>query len=81
MPRPRTGGNGQRVGARSCPAGEALAESRVRFTKRLLPYWQAAVGALTGLEVELHHLPGLEAKHTMAEALSAPRVGDENPAA
>jgi len=43
----------------------------------LQPYWEAAVSALSGLEVELHYLRGWSQEHTLAEALSASRVTDE----
>jgi DNA replication and repair protein RecF len=57
--------------------GEAITESRQRLMERLLPYWQAAVSALAGLEVELHYLRGWSQEHTLAEALEASRATDE----
>ena len=44
---------------------------------RLQPYWEAAVCALAGLEVELHYLRGWSQEHTLAEALNASRPADE----
>jgi DNA replication and repair protein RecF len=57
--------------------GETITESRQRLMDRLQPYWQAAVSALSGLEVELHYLRGWSQEHTLAEALSASRTTDE----
>ena len=57
--------------------GEAITESRRRLMDRLQPYWQAAVGALAGLEVELHYQRGWSQEHTLAEALEASRATDE----
>jgi len=57
--------------------GEAITESRQRLIERLLPYWQTAVSALAGLEVELHYLRGWSQEHTLAEALGALRATDE----
>jgi DNA replication and repair protein RecF len=57
--------------------GEAITESRQRLLERLQPYWQAAVSALAGLEVELHYLRGWSQEHALAEALEASRMTDE----
>ena len=57
--------------------GEAITDSRQRLMDRLQPYWQAAVAALSGLEVELHYLRGWSQEHTLAEALTAARATDE----
>ena len=57
--------------------GEIIAESRDRFVKRLEPYWQEAVAALSGLPVELHYLRGWSQEHTLQEALLAARARDE----
>jgi DNA replication and repair protein RecF len=57
--------------------GEAITESRQRLMDRLQPYWQAAVSALSGLEVELHYLRGWSQEHTLAEALTGSRATDE----
>jgi DNA replication and repair protein RecF len=57
--------------------GAAITEARQRLMERLQPYWQAAVIALSGLEVELHYLRGWSQEHTLAEALNASRSGDE----
>ena len=57
--------------------GEAITESRQRLMLRLQPYWQAAVRALAGLDVELHYVRGWNQEHTLAEALEASRATDE----
>ena len=57
--------------------GETITESRRRLLDRLQPYWQRAVSALSGLEVELHYQRGWSQDHTLAEALAASRAGDE----
>jgi DNA replication and repair protein RecF len=57
--------------------GETITESRQRLMTQLQPYWQAAVGALAGLEVELHYLRGWSQEHTLQEALEASRATDE----
>jgi DNA replication and repair protein RecF len=57
--------------------GEAITESRQRLVNQLQPYWEAAVSALSGLEVELHYVRGWTQEHTLAEALSASRATDE----
>jgi len=57
--------------------GEAITESRQRLIESLQPYWQAAVSALAGLDVELHYLRGWSQEHTLAEALEASRAADE----
>jgi len=57
--------------------GEIITESRQRLLDRLQPYWRAAVGALSGLEVELHYQRGWSHDHTLSEALAAPRATDE----
>jgi DNA replication and repair protein RecF len=57
--------------------GEAITESRQQLMTRLQPYWRAAVGALAGLEVELHYLRGWSQEHTLREALEAARATDE----
>jgi DNA replication and repair protein RecF len=57
--------------------GETITESRQRLMERLQPYWQAAVSALAGLEVELHYLRGWSQEQTLAEALEASRTADE----
>lgn len=57
--------------------GEIIAESRSRFVKQLGPYWQDAVGALSGLPVELQYLRGWSQEHSLQEALLASRTRDE----
>jgi DNA replication and repair protein RecF len=57
--------------------GEAIAESRRRLLEALTPYWQEAVGALTGLPVELHYLRGWNQELSLKEALVASRARDE----
>jgi DNA replication and repair protein RecF len=57
--------------------GEAITEARQRLMERLQPYWQTAVTALSGLEVELHYLRGWSQEHTLADALHASRSTDE----
>jgi DNA replication and repair protein RecF len=57
--------------------GEIIADSRSRLLKRLEPYWQDAVAALSGLPVELHHLRGWSQEHSLHEALMASRARDE----
>jgi DNA replication and repair protein RecF len=57
--------------------GEAITAARQRLLDRLQPYWQAAVTALSGLEVELHYLRGWTQEHSLAEALVASRAADE----
>ena len=57
--------------------GEAITESRQRLMDRLQPYWEAAVCALAGLEVELHYLRGWSQEHTLTQALEASRATDE----
>jgi DNA replication and repair protein RecF len=57
--------------------GETITESRQRLLDRLQPYWQAAVAALSGLEVELHYQRGWGQDHTLAEALATSRATDE----
>ncbi len=56
--------------------GEAITEARQRLMDRLQPYWQAAVAALSGLEVELHYLRGWSHEHSLADALEAARAAD-----
>ncbi len=58
-------------------AGEVIAESRQSFLEQLRPYWQEAVTALSGLDVQLHYLRGWSAGRTLAEALVASRARDE----
>jgi DNA replication and repair protein RecF len=57
--------------------GEIIAESRGRLVKQLEPYWQDAVGALSGQPVELHFLRGWSQEHSLHEALIASRARDE----
>jgi DNA replication and repair protein RecF len=57
--------------------GEAITAARQRLLDRLQPYWQAAVTALSGLEVELHYLRGWTQEHSLAEALVGSRAADE----
>ena len=57
--------------------GEVITESRQQLMARLQPYWQSAVGALSGLDVELHYLKGWNQEHTLREALEASRSTDE----
>jgi DNA replication and repair protein RecF len=56
--------------------GEAIAQSRAHLLERLQPYWREAVGALCGLEVELHHLRGWSQEHALAESLRLSRTRD-----
>jgi len=56
--------------------GEAITAARQRLLDRLQPYWQAAVAALSGLEVDLHYLRGWTQEHSLAEALVASRAAD-----
>ena len=57
--------------------GGSITDSRQRLLDRLQPYWQAAVTALSGLEVELHYQRGWGQDHTLAEALATSRATDE----
>jgi len=57
--------------------GEVIAQSRKRFIDALDPYWQEAVGALSGLPIELHYLRGWSQEHSLIEALTASRARDE----
>src|SRR5438105_5456396 len=57
--------------------GEVIAEFRGRFLTELQPYWQEAVAALSGLEVELHYVRGWNHDHTLLEALATCRPRDE----
>jgi DNA replication and repair protein RecF len=57
-------------------AGETIAESRQRFHEQLQPYWQEAVAALSGLNVQLQYLRGWSAGRTLAEALVASQARD-----
>ena len=57
--------------------GELIAESRRRFLNLLQPYWQEAVTALSGLDVQLHYLRGWGGERTLAEALAGSRARDE----
>lgn len=57
--------------------GEAISQSRRHFVERLGPLWRDAVGALSGLDVELQYLPGWSQEFTLLQALSASRVRDE----
>jgi DNA replication and repair protein RecF len=57
--------------------GETITDSRQRLLDRLQPYWQAAVSALSGLEVELHYQRGWSQDHSLAEALAASRASDD----
>ncbi|HEY0767744.1 MAG TPA: DNA replication/repair protein RecF [Steroidobacteraceae bacterium] len=57
--------------------GEVIAESRRRFVAQLQPYWQEAVAALSGLDVELHYLRGWSHDHTLLDALAASGARDE----
>jgi DNA replication and repair protein RecF len=58
-------------------AGEQIAASRARFLDQLQPHWQQALGALTGLDVQLHYLRGWSAERGLLEALEASRARDE----
>ncbi len=57
--------------------GEAITEARQRLLERLRPYWNTAVTALSGLEVELHYVRGWGQEQSLAEALLASRTTDE----
>src|SRR2546421_7244315 len=57
--------------------GGVIAESRGRFLTELQPYWQQAVAALSGLDVELRYIRGWAHDHTLLEALTACRARDE----
>jgi len=57
--------------------GEAIAQSRQRFIAALDPYWQEAIGALSGLPIELHYLRGWSQEHSLLEALATSRPRDE----
>lgn len=57
--------------------GEVIAESRRVFVDRLQPYWQDAVAALSGLEVDLHYMRGWSLEQTLLEALAVSRSRDE----
>ncbi len=57
--------------------GEAITDARQRLLERLQPHWRAAVGALSGLEVELHYMRGWSQEHSLSEALVASRGADE----
>ena len=56
--------------------GELIAESRRGLLQQLQPYWEEAVSALTGLEVQLHYLRGWSADRSLTEALETSRVRD-----
>ena len=47
--------------------GESIALSRQELMNRLQPYWREEVGALTGLEVDLHYLRGWNQRAQLAE--------------
>jgi DNA replication and repair protein RecF len=57
--------------------GESIAESRRRVVDRLQPYWRDVVAGLSGLEVELHYLPGWSHEHALRDALAASRSRDQ----
>jgi len=57
--------------------GEVIAEFRGQFLTELQPYWQEAVAALSGLDVELHYMRGWNHDQTLLEALVTCRVRDE----
>jgi DNA replication and repair protein RecF len=58
--------------------GELIADSRRRFVESLLPYWRESVGALSGLEPELHYFKGWAQDVSLAEALVASKARDES---
>jgi DNA replication and repair protein RecF len=57
--------------------GESIALSRQELMSRLQPYWREEVGALTGLEVDLHYLRGWNQESSLLEALEASRSRDQ----
>ena len=57
--------------------GELIAEARRRFVEGLLPYWRAAVVALSGLEPDLHYFRGWAQDTPLSEALVASKARDE----
>jgi len=57
--------------------GESIADSRDRLIEQLQPHWHDTASALSGLEVELHHLCGWNREQSLLEALAASRMRDE----
>jgi DNA replication and repair protein RecF len=57
--------------------GEAIAASRRRYMAELEPWWHETVGALAGLDVQLHYQPGWNQEHSLKEALAISRARDE----
>src|SRR5256885_16417958 len=57
--------------------GEVIAESRRRFLTELQPHWREGGAALSGLEGELHYIPGWGPDHTPLAALPANKGRDE----
>jgi len=57
--------------------GEAIAASRRRYMLELDPWWHETVGALVGLDVELHYQPGWNQEHSLKESLAHSRSRDE----
>jgi DNA replication and repair protein RecF len=57
--------------------GEAIAASRRRYMAELEPWWHETVGALAGLDVQLHYQPGWSQEHSLEESLAISRARDE----
>ena len=57
--------------------GELIAEARGRMLTELAPGWRQLVGALSGLEVDLHYSRGWSQDATLAEALIDSRPRDQ----
>lgn len=57
--------------------GEQIALWRGAFMEQLGPHWSQMLGALVGLEVELHYQRGWSQERSLAEALAGGRARDE----
>jgi DNA replication and repair protein RecF len=57
--------------------GNLIAQARGRMLERLEPFWQRAMAALSGLEVELHYSRGWAQDVALAQALVDSRPRDQ----
>jgi DNA replication and repair protein RecF len=58
--------------------GELIAESRRYVMEKLAPAWLESVGALSGLDVQLHYSRGWAQDVSLAQALTDARVRDQS---
>jgi DNA replication and repair protein RecF len=56
--------------------GELITDSRQKLMEKLAPYWRETVGALSGLDIDLHYHRGWSQDYTLSEALVASGARD-----